>query len=106
MSKITQLLSQENFGCTLANYPLTTEENQQIIFCSSPPFYFALYSQAVQSVTLVYSAPIQLSVTQHETSMGIEESHPQDSALKQDRPAMSLCVTAVSCSDSNATLAK
>lgn len=56
--------------------------------------------------TLVYSAQIQLSVAQHVPSMGIEESHPQDSALKQDRPATSLCASEVSCGDSNATLAK
>lgn len=77
------------------------------MFCSSPSFFpLSIPRQCKVLLTLVYSAPIQLSVTQHETSMGIEESHPQDSALKQDRAAMSLCATAVSCSDSNATLAK
>lgn len=69
-------------------------------------FPLSIPRQCKVLLALVYSAPIQLSVTQHVTSMGIEESHPQDSALKQDRPAMSLCVTEVSCSDSNATLAK
>lgn len=61
--------------------------------------------QRTVSPTLVDSQS-QLSVTQHAASMGTEEPHPQASALKQARPATSLCVREVSRGDSSTALAQ